>query len=233
MLLVFSLSYDESTSGGVVFLFDLFNWNLLYYNRFLESLTRRVPKEIVMLTFDLKKKPLTLAEIYDDKTRLEATLVKFERRVLIGKILLILVPITVVACLWQFELLPEKDSFAAAVTVAVAVAVTVAVALAGAVAGAIIAEERESVIREQISSLSFLDEVPNQARCPQIVAICKVDEDCEKYRLAVAQQGRALTLAEADMMERWANGAEVRKRHDEQLREQQVACALLKNSEVV
>lgn len=93
--------------------------------------------------------------------------------------------------------------------------------------------EQISEYRWKCSSLSGLDEESHQNRCPAVLEACKKDVDCEAYRLAVARQGRPLTIVEAKIIENWVAGAEKRQREENSVRQQQVACAMLKSPEAV
>lgn len=112
-------------------------------------------------------------------------------------------------------------------------------AVIGAIIGAIATGILERLhkyktnLEKRLASLSGLEQQKYMHRCPAIFQACQKDADCEAYRLAVAKLGRALTVAEADMMEVWVDGTKAREEKKELARVQQVACAMLRRTEVI
>lgn len=86
-------------------------------------------------------------------------------------------------------------------------------------------------LTRQLALLSFIDNVEHLHRCTAILEACQQDADCEAYRLAVAKQGRSLTVGEANIITRWVEEVEVKKRKEE--KQSQVACTMLRSTETV
>ena len=85
--------------------------------------------------------------------------------------------------------------------------------------------------KNEMALLSFTDADKLQQRCPQIMEACRQDADCEAYRVAVAQTGRSLTVAETNMMRNRVAEAEARQFEEEQERQRQGACSILRSTE--
>jgi len=202
-----------------------------------------------MITFDLKQTPPSKEEIEEERVYLERELAKNTHRRTLMIVLYFLIPLAAIVASWQFGLIDGKTAVVIAVAAGAIVAVAAGVAavvgvvagvsaspgaVAGAVIGAVVtgAVERlyncEANLETRLASLSGLEQQEYMHRSPAIFQVCQQDADCEAYRLAVAKLGRALTVAEADMMEEWVDGGKAREEKEEKLvREQQEACAML------
>jgi len=112
--------------------------------------------------------------------------------------------------------------------VAVAVAGVGVVAVASVVA---IADNKDklSAIQKRRDALTPVPEESDL--CVQIVKICCKHPECDDYQITVAEQGRSLVIAEAEMITTWDSTADQRAKEAKALRERQVAWRLLRAGE--
>jgi hypothetical protein len=74
--------------------------------------------------------------------------------------------------------------------------------------------------------ISLLQPVPKD-QCEEALRYCQSDAVCERYRQAVAAQGRLLTIMEVKVMESWVKLQPLLALKREKERKQELACAQL------
>lgn len=190
-----------------------------------------------MLAFDLRQTPPSKGDIEAERLHLERELAKNKRRRTLMTVFFFLIPMAVIVASWQFGFVDGKTVviIAAAVSAVVGVVVAVGADAVDAVGVGVVAVfgslyNCKTNLEARLASLSGLDKEDYMYRCPAILESCRQDASCETYRANVAKLGRALTAAEADMIEAWVVGADARDKETERQRQQQDACMMLKST---
>ena len=176
------------------------------------------------MKFDMTKTPPTQEEIDQERDALEKK-IKGLRIISITLTLLTGASLLVFAVLfWPKEALNTKD---ATLIIFNAVAIGLSLQLAIAVLRKI--NHRMTNYR---STLALLLPLPDfSEECLDLVAACSANAQCDAYRQAVIQQGRAIVTGEARAMIRWPEAARVRGMEAEAHRQRQEACAILHSIE--
>lgn len=102
-------------------------------------------------------------------------------------------------------------------------------ALIGTGAGTVF-DSRRTYLFKSLFSLTSLPDVAKD-RCPEILSFCQQNKICESYRLAVVRLDRPLTVAEADKIQEWVEGAGLSQ--TDKAHQQEIACAMLRAREPI
>lgn len=138
--------------------------------------------ELSMLNFDLNSPPPTAGQIEEERKRLRGIIKKYKRyRLLSGG--------------------------AAVASLATGLGI---LATGGLTASGLSMTSSIKAFQAELAKLTPLPEV-DMNRSRDLILLCRQNRESESYRMAVVQQGRHLTVAEADMIEAWVKRDEILK----------------------